>query len=158
MKRIIAALVVLCFTSSTLASDWNALNALDRAPRAMIYFQQPLGAAPGKASEPQFGLRLESNVAAFGSADFYAPTRPISVAFADLRFNALGDHQLWTGGALMYDSMDGVIGTADSWSAWWWWVMLGIAAGGISCLTDNWPCDDSYGGSDGYTPPSTPGG
>lgn len=158
MKRIIAAIVTVCFTSSIFASEWNALNALDRAPRAMIYFQQPLGTVPGKASELQFGLRLESNPVALGGADLYAPWRPApSLAFADFRFNAMGDTQVWTGGALMYDSMEGVIGTGDSWSQWWWWVMLGLAGAGISCLTDNWPCDDSYSSSDGYTPPSTPG-
>src|SRR5262245_58777886 len=111
MKRIIAAIVTLCFTSSILASDSNALTALDRAPRAMLYFNQPLGAAPGKASELQFGLRLESSLVAVPGTDLYAPIRPASLALADLRFNTAGDHQLWTGGGLMFDSTEGVIGT-----------------------------------------------
>lgn len=158
MKRIIAAIVTLSFTSSILASEGYALNALDRAPRAMIYFHQPIGAAPGKDSELQFGLRLESSPTQFGGADLFASTRPASpIALTDIRFRRSGEYQFWTHGGLMYDSMEGVIGTGDSWSAWWWWVMLGIAAGGVSCLTDNWPCEDSYSNGSYTPPPSTPG-
>jgi hypothetical protein len=51
---------------------------------------------------------------------------------------------------LGFDSYGG-----DSWSNPWFLLALGVgAAVGISCATDNWPCDDSsYNGDQNYQVP-----
>ena len=72
MKRLFAAFVILCFSTSVIGSELAGYSSLDGSPRAMLYFKVPMGAKPGKASLPTFGLRMDEEFAPLSASDPFA--------------------------------------------------------------------------------------
>jgi len=156
VKRVFAAFVILCFSTSVLGSELAGYSSLDSSPRAMLYFHVPMGAKPGKASLPTFGLRLDEEFAPLNTGNPYQFGARPSLALVDLRLNSRGDVGVALSGGLLYDSDSDSDswGKSESWNNFWFWALLVGGAVGISCLAGAWPCEDSNGG---YNAPSSPG-
>jgi hypothetical protein len=136
------------------------LGTLDDSPRFMLYVTKHIGATRRQSLGPSFGFAVEREMPLRLQTDPLS-LRPASVKIFDMRFTAFDG-----GGALFVNGMHltGKVpqglgfesyGEGESWDNPWLWGGLGLAALlGISCATDNWPCDDGgYGGDDDYTPP-----
>lgn len=147
MKRTIATMLLASLGASLAAAEPAALTS-DESPRFMLYFSQPLGAAPGRDSVLAFGLRLEKEVSGYASSDLLEARslRP-AVALTDFRFTRDGNYSLRSSGLVLWesDSSDSSgFGTADSWKSPLFWGALVVVGVGISCATDNWPCEPSH--------------
>lgn len=120
-------------------------GALDDSPSFMLYVQKSVGAARHKSTGPSFGFAVERVP---NARIFDLRVAPFDHGAITLNgFRLTGEPQ-----GLGFDSYGG-----DSWDNPWLWVGLGLGAAlGISCATDNWPCDDdSYDGSSDYQVPGT---
>ena len=118
-------------------------GALDDSPRFMLYVQKPVGAPRHKSMGPSFGFAV----------DRAANARILDLRVAPFDHGAIMLNGFKLNGeppGLGFDSYGG-----DSWSNPWFLLALGVgAAVGISCATDNWPCDDgSYNGNNNYQVP-----
>lgn len=165
MQRLIAAIVTFCFTTTVLASDWQALNALDQEPRAMIYFKQSLGAQRRADSAMRFGLRLDKASSEFGSSPFATlGASPFetgnsfpTVSLTDFYVTSAGDHSLSVSGISMYNTtLEDTAFTGDSWSNFWFWVTATAVGLGILCLTETAICEKERRERESETP-ETPG-
>ena len=134
-------------------------GTLDDSPRFMLYVTKHIGAPRQQRMGPSFGFAVEREVP-LRLQTASLSLRPASVKIFDLSFAPFDGGALFVNGmhpsgtaprGLGYESY----GEGDSWGNPWLWGGLGLAALlGISCATDNWPCDDGgYGGDDDYTPP-----
>jgi hypothetical protein len=127
-------------------------GALDDSPSFMLYVQKQVGEARHKGMGLSFGFAVDRP----NSSAQRAPTaRIFDLRVAPFDHGAIMLNGLQLTGepqGLGFDSYGG-----DSWDNPWLWVALGLGAAlGISCATDNWPCDDSsYNGNNGYQVPGT---
>lgn len=133
-------------------------GALDDSPRFMLYVHKSLGAR--HKSGPSFGFAVDRAMPSSLLMDQSALRAPSARIF-DLRV-APFDHGAvtlnglrLTGTAPQRFGYSGSYGEGDSWNNPWLWVGLGLAGAlGISCATDNWPCEGGgYGGDDDYRVP-----
>ena len=125
-------------------------GVLDDSPRFMLYVHKELGSARHKSTGPSFGFAVDraSN----------ARARIFDLRVAPFDHGAIMLNGFRLTGQMQGLGYSGSYGEGgDSWGNPWLWAALGIgAAPGISCATDNWPCDDgSYGGDDDYQVPGT---
>jgi hypothetical protein len=155
---------VLCtlFVAGTAQAERSdeSFQPLDDAPRFMLYVQKQLGTSPRKRKALSFGVSVERQTPMWSSVHV-GSTRAPTVRLLDLRF-APYDH-----GAVYFNGLqltgkgpytlgyEGSYGEEGSWGSPWLWGLGGLAALlGISCATDNFPCDDSYDSDErGYRPP-----
>lgn len=123
----------------------------------MLYVQKQIGAH--HKSGPSFGFAVDRAVPSSLLMDQSALRAPSARIF-DLRV-APSDHgaitlnglQL-TGAAPQGFGYSGSYGEGASWDNPWLWFAAALGAAlGISCATDNWPCDSGYDG-DGYRVPA----
>jgi len=119
--------------------------------RFMLYMRVPVSLSDRTFTAPRFGLSFERSVPYSASNPHYTLNsgplfglRP-HVSLIDLQFNAPRAQMLRLGGASMLSSD----GEKSVWKSPWLWVGIGVAALGISCATDNFPCDDGGNGSGG---------
>lgn len=124
----------------------------DESPRLMLFAQKAFGAEGDPATLPRLGLRLENPVDAGLHRGWTAPEPPRFAPLAEYAFTAGRGHSVRLSDIPMFDSA-GSLGTEESWGKPSFWAVLTVAALGVSCLADNWPCDDD---DDDYTPPQEP--
>lgn len=134
-------------------------GALDDSPSFMLYVQKQLGAPGHRSMGPSFGFAVDRPSPSAVHIDQSALRAPSARIF-DLRVAPFDHGAVMLNGfklrgetrRLGFDSYGG-----DSWDNPWLWVALGLGAAlGISCATDNWPCDDgSYDGNGDYQVPGT---
>jgi hypothetical protein len=137
----------------------DPFGALDDSPRFMLYVHKDLGSARHKSTGPSFGFAVDRPIPLTLHRDPSA-LRASTARVFDLRVAPFDD------GAIMFNGLrltgrtqqglgySGSYEEGASWdNPWLWFGAALVGAIGISCATDNWPCDDSYGGDDGYTPP-----
>lgn len=124
----------------------------------MLYLQKPLGEQTRSAGAARLGLRIDrvSTPHPANRASYVQRAAPAAVRLLDLRLSLFADRTVELNGvalnsrrtALGYESY----GPQESWRNPWVWVGIGLAGAlGISCATDNWPCDGN--GSSEYEPP-----
>jgi hypothetical protein len=135
-----AAVVI---ASAAQAGVDEPFGALDDSPRFMLYVQKQVGAPRHKSAGPSFGFAVGRQS---------APVFDLRVAPFDHGAIMLNGFQLTGQQGLGFDSYG-----SDSWHNPWLWVGLGLGGAlGISCATDNWPCDGGgYDGNDDYQVPGT---
>jgi hypothetical protein len=87
--------------------------------------------------------------------------RPATARIFDVRVAPFDDGAIFlnglrlTGEAQQGLGYGGSYGEGASWDNPWLWFAAALGGAiGISCLTDNWPCDDGGYGGNGYTPPT----
>jgi hypothetical protein len=132
-------------------------TAVDAEPRFMIYVQHSFGSSTRSVS-PRLGFSVDRAL----PISLDRARIQSSVRLLDLQFATTAIDNVWLNGIKLsgepdythrYDSYGG-----DSWDNPWLWFGLGGAALlGISCATENWPCedDDDRGDSDsGYQIPN----
>jgi hypothetical protein len=133
-------------------------GALDDSPRFMLYVQKQVGNARHK-SGPSFGFAVDRAMPSSLLIDQSALRAPSARIF-DLRV-APFDH-----GAITFNGLQltgtapqglGYSGSYEEGASWSNpWLLFGLAlagAVGISCATDNWPCDGGSYDDDGYRVP-----
>ncbi|MGH8238119.1 MAG: hypothetical protein ACREXP_14010 [Steroidobacteraceae bacterium] len=137
-------------------------GGLDDSPRFMLYVHKELGAARHNSVGPSFGFAVDRPIPLTLQRDQLALRVPSARIF-DLRVAPFDDGAIMlnglklTGGAPQGFGYSGSYGEGESWS---WdnpWLWVGLALGGalgISCATDNWPCDSGGYGGDGYQVPT----
>jgi len=109
-------------------------SALDDSPQFMLYVQKPVGAARHKSTGPLFGFAVDRSARIFDLR--VAPFDHGAIMLNGFRLT--GETR-----GLGLDSYG-----SDSWDNPWVWIALGLGGAlGVSCATDNWPCDG--GGYDG---------
>jgi hypothetical protein len=142
MKKILAYIVAASTVFPTLATADDFASA-DRSSRFMLYMRASLGTSDRTFTMPRFGLSFDRNIP-FASHTTPAGMRP-HISLIDLQFNAPRSQTLKLGGAAMLSGD----GERSVWKSPWLWVGVGAAVIGISCATDNFPCDGdgSSGGS-----------
>ena len=127
----------------------------------MLYVHKEIGGTRHKSTGPSFGFAVDRPIPLTLQKDQSA-LRASTARIFDLRVAPFDDGAILfnglrlTGGTPQGLGYSGSYGEGASWSWSNPWVWFAVAVGGamgISCATENWPCDDSYGGSDGYTPP-----
>ena len=133
---------------------------LDDSPRFMLYVHKEIGGARHRSTGPSFGFAVDRPIPLTLQRDQSA-LRASSARIFDLRVAPFDDNAIFLQGLRLTGETpqglgySGSYGEGASWNNPWLWFAAALGAAiGISCLTDNWPCDDSYGGSDGYTPPA----
>ena len=142
MKKILAYIVAASTVFPTLATADDFASA-DRSSRFMLYMRVQLSTSNRPFTIPRFGLSFDRNVP-FASHAAPVSMRP-RVSLIDLQFNAPPPQMLRLGGAAMLSND----GERSVWKSPWLWVGIGAAVIGISCATDNFPCDDDDGGGSG---------
>ena len=139
-------------------------GVLDDSPRFVLYVHKQVGAARHKRTGPAFGFAVDRSLPMWSRGDSPALLAPTARIF-DLRVAPFDDNAIFlnglqlTGkvaGRLGYEGSygEGSFGEGTSWRNPW--VLGALVIGGalgISCLTDNFPCDDSYDGEERYTVP-----
>lgn len=136
-------------------------GVLDDSPRFMLYVHKELGTVRHRSAGPSFGFAVDRPIPLTLQKDQSALRAPSARIF-DLRVAP------FDGGAIMLNGLkltgnaptglgySGSYGEGESWSWSNPWLWFGLAVGGaigISCATDNWPCDDGgYGGDDYQVP------
>jgi len=160
-SRISCVLCTLLVAGTAHAERGNeAFQPLDDAPRFMLYVQKQIGTKPRKSKALSFGLSVERQTPLWSGAHA-GSTRAPTVRLLDLRFAPYDDGTVFFNGLQLTGKgpytlgYEGSFGEGESWSNPWVWGLGGLAALlGISCATDNFPCDDDSYGSDGdYRPP-----
>ena len=151
MKR--KVLVWMAVATAAAVGNARADDTFDpgHAATAALYFKLPLGGTT--ASTPRYGLRLSGdayNVLDDGAAQSRGWQ---SVPLVDLHFGR-EEGELHLFGARTWDSSSG-FGTGDSFKKPMFWVGAAILGLGVSCLTDNFPCDEDDDDDDDEH--STPG-
>ena len=133
---------------------------LDDSPRFMLYVHKEIGGTRHKSAGPSFGFAVDRTVPLTLQMDQSA-LRPSTARIFDVRVAPFDDGAIFLNGLRLTGETpqgfgySGSYGEGASWDNPWLWFAAALGAAiGISCLTDNWSCDDSYGGSDGYTPPA----
>lgn len=142
-------LCAMILASGTAQADGGSppFGMLDDSPRFMLYVQKQIGGTRHRSTGPSFGFAVDRSMAT-------------STRIFDLRVAPFDD------GAIMLNGLqvtgkgpqrlgyEGSYGEGASWNNPWLWFAAALGAAiGISCLTENWPCDDSYDGEPRYTVP-----
>ena len=133
-------------------------GVLDDSPRFMLYVHKEIGSARHKRSGPAFGFAVDRTVPMTLQMDQSA-LRPSTARIFDVRVAPFDDGAIFLNGLRLTGKPQGLgySGSYEegaSWdNPWLWFGAALVGAVGISCLTDNWPCDDSYSGESDYTPP-----
>jgi hypothetical protein len=135
---------------------------LDDAPRFMLYVQKQLGTSPRKSKALSFGVSVERQTPMWSSVHA-GSTRTPTVRLLDLRFAPYDDGAVYLNGLQLTGKgpytlgYEGSYGEEGSWGSPWLWGIGGVALLlGISCATENFPCDDSYDSGDrDYRPPGS---
>jgi len=141
MKKMLVYFAALAASLPTFAGAYD-FTGTDPSARFMLYMRVPLSLNDRKAAAPQFGLSFDRGIAYAANSETPMVSRPY-VSIVDWQFNAPRSQALKLGGAAMLSSD----GERSVWKSPWLWVGVGVAILGISCATDNFPCDDdSYGG------------
>jgi hypothetical protein len=141
MKKVLACILAASAALPALATA-DDFSATDRSSRLMLYMRVSLGTNDQTYTLPRFGLSFDRSI------PFASHTAPLSmrphVSLIDLQFNAPRSQMFRLGGAAMLSGD----GERSLWRNPWVWVGIGAAVIGISCATDNFPCDgdDGYGG------------
>lgn len=122
--------------------------ALDDSPRFMLYVHKQIGDVRHKSSGPAFGFAVDR------SSITTARVFDLRVAPFDDNAIFLNGLQL-TGNTQQGLGYSGSYGEGASWDSRWLWFAAALGAAlGVSCATDNWPCDGGgYNGNANYRPP-----
>jgi hypothetical protein len=135
---------------------------LDDSPRFMLYVHKEIGSArhKGKSMAPSFGFAVDRTIPMTLQMDQSA-LRASTASIFDVRVAPFDHGAIFlnglrlTGEAPQGSGYSGSYEEGASWdNPWLWFGAALVGAIAISCLTDNWPCDDSYGGDGDYTPPA----
>lgn len=135
-------------------------GALDDSPRFMLYVHKDIGAVRNRSAGPSFGFAVDRPIPLTLQMDQSA-LRATSARIFDLRVAPFDDGAVMlnglrlTGEAPQGLGYSGSYGEGASWNNPWLWFAAALGAAlGISCLTDNWPCDDGGYGGDRYRVPA----
>ena len=144
MKKPLVSLVAVILCAPTSSYAVQPFGAPDATPQAFLYVRLPFGASRSVSEHntPRFGLSLSREFST--GSDTHSLFRPNRLLpFFDVQFGGR-DASMRFNGANMASSGGGSI-----WKNPWLWV--GIAAGAlvISCVTENFPCEDDSSGSGG---------
>ena len=147
--------------SAAQAGPDEPFGGLDDSPRFMLYVHKEVGTVRHKSTGPSFGFAVDRPIPLTLQRDQSALRAPSARIF-DLRV-APFDHGAimlngfkLTGQAQQGFGYSGSYGEGESWSWSNPWLWFGLAVGGaigISCATDNWPCDSGGYGGDDYRVP-----
>jgi hypothetical protein len=148
--------------SAAQAGSDEPFGALDDSPRFMLYVHKEVGAVHHKSAGPSFGFAVDRPIPLTLHRDQSA-LRASSARILDLRVAPFDGGAIMlnglklTGGTQQGLGYSGSYGEGESWdNPWLWFGLALVGAVGISCATDNWPCDDGgYGGGDDYQVPGT---
>jgi hypothetical protein len=131
-------------------------GVLDDSPRFMLYVHKEIGSARHKRTGPAFGFAVDRTVPMTLQMDQSA-LRPSTARIFDVRVAPFDHGAIFLNGLrLTGETPQGVgysgsYGEGASWDNPWLWFAAALGAAiGISCLTDNWPCE-SGGGYGGYS-------
>jgi hypothetical protein len=154
----VCATILVAGTAQADGAD-RPFDALDDSPRFMLYVHKQLGSAPRQSKGPSFGFAVDRSTPLWSRGDSPAPASATARIF-DLRVAPFDDSAIFlnglqlTGSAQQGLGYEGSYGEGASWNNPWLWFAAALGAAiGISCLTDNWPCEDSYDGDSGYRVP-----
>ena len=155
------SLCVFVTTAAVAEPPMHAFGGVDAAPRYMIYVQHAFGGKAQASFAPRFGFSLDREL----PVAFERTSMRSSVRLIDVQLSSATWTDVWLNGykiagereySLGYDS--GSYG-GESWGNPWLWGGAGLAALlGLSCVSDNWPCEDDDGSrpsSSGYQIPGT---
>ena len=124
----------------------RAFDVLDDSPRFMLYVHKEIGGASRKTAGPSFGFAVDRSSV--------ATTRVFDLRVAPFADNAVFLNGLQITGQSQGFGYSGSYGEGASWDNPWLWFAAALGGAiGISCLTDNWPCDDSYDDDSDYRVP-----
>lgn len=124
----------------------RAFDAFDDSPRFMLYVHKELGGARHKSAAPSFGFAVDRSS--------IASSRVFDLRVAPFADNAIFLNGLQIAGQPQGFGYSGSYGEGASWDNPWLWFAAALGGAlGISCLTDNWPCDDSYDDDGDYRVP-----
>lgn len=139
-------------------------GVLDDSPRFMLYIHKQVGTARHKSIGPSFGFAVDRSTSIWSYGDS-SVVHAATARIFDLRVAPFDDNAIFLNGlqltgntarGLGYEGSygEGSFGEGTSWNSPWLWgaVIIGGALG-ISCLTDNFPCDDNYQANDDYRVP-----
>ncbi|MEO1034963.1 MAG: hypothetical protein AAFX44_05310 [Pseudomonadota bacterium] len=135
----LAALSAATTTVAQTATD----DAFD-APRVMLYASKGFGASSDYRAAPKFGLRLDQPISgrltgwrADPGQFRYMPMFDLRLARGHGTTFRMANMPLYGGAAYSADSS-----TEESWRNGWFWAGVGGGLLLVSCLSDNWPCED----------------
>lgn len=163
-SRSLRWLVSLCMFVTTVAgaqTPLHAFSSVDTAPRYMIYVQRGFGGKAQASFAPRFGFSVDRELPVVLDR---MPLRS-SVRLIDLQLSSATWRDVWLNGYKIAGERENSLGYGedsygeDSWGNPWLWGGAGLAALlGISCVTDNWPCEDDRDrrpSTSGYQIPGT---
>jgi hypothetical protein len=129
-------------------------GVLDDAPRFMLYVHKEIGSGRHKSAAPSFGFAVDRTIPQTLQRD-YSALRPSTARIFDFRVAP------FDGGAITFNGLRLTGGPSqglgfESYGGPSWgnpWVVFALVVGGavgVSCATENWPCDS--GGGSSYSP------
>ena len=147
--RLSGCFLSLCAFATTAAAGeppLRAFSGIDTAPRYMIYVQHAFGGKAHTEFAPRFGFSIEREL----PVSLERTAMRDSVRLIDVQLSSTTWSDVWLNGYKIAGEREYAIGYdggsygEDSWGNPWLWGSAGLAALlGISCVTDNWPCEDS---------------
>lgn len=126
-------------------------GVLDDSPRFMLYVHKEIGGARHKSMGPSFGFAVDRTIPQTLRMDQSA-LRPSTARIFDVRVAPFDDNAIFLNGLRLTGGASQGLGF-DSYGGPSWrnpWVITALVVGGalgVSCATDNFPCDS---GGSGY--------
>jgi len=104
-------------------------GVFDDSPRFMLYVQKQLGTPRHKSTGPSFGFAVD---------------RASSARILDLRVAPFDHNAIMLNGLRLNGEPQGLGYAGPSWDGPLPWIALAFGAAlGVSCATENWPCESS---------------
>ena len=143
-----SALAVCAFVTTTAVAQppVHAFSAVDTAPRYMIYVQHSFGGRSQRSFSPRLGFGVEREL----PVALDRMSMRSSVRLIDVQLSSESWREVWLNGYKIAGEREHSVGYdngsygGDSWDNPWLWGGAGLAALlGLSCVTDNWPCEEN---------------